>query len=162
MNIFDIFRSKNNDIKINPGDDINKLNEAILKLKNLIDEKANNTEINIDKKISLINVHIEETKSFIVTECSNIVQSKLLDILKGEINNFEINTNNKISGMLAYVNDKIPNINNKPTDVSLLKKIAKLDGLRERIIKERDLLRSSGDIKSSDILDRIIKGDSDV
>jgi hypothetical protein len=119
-----------------------------------------------DDRITELNDRIknfEEIKSRMDDGIIMMTQKKLLSLIEQKIESFEGNIENKMSGLMIYVNDKLSFKNHAP-DTELLKKLARLEELKdaiehrrstEDILKKRDELKSCSSYDTSKCLEII-------
>ena len=103
---------------------------------------------------------LEEIKDRLDDGIILMTKQQLLKLIEQKIEVFEGNISNKMSGLMIYVNDKT-NGNGKLHDTELLKKLARLEGIRDNAILKRKEYFDLKDSTSVNLIDSII-GDYNV
>ena len=87
---------------------------------------------NLEERIKFL----EELKGRLDDGIILMTKQQLLKLIEQKIEVFEGNISNKMSGLMVYVNDKTAG-NGKFRDIDLLKKLARLEGIKDGIENRR-------------------------
>jgi len=132
----------------------NSLNSADLSH----EDKRNELSKSLNDLLARLDLRVNEFEDFKTQMDAGIIsltKTKLLQLIEQKIEVFEGNINNKMSGLMIYVNDKTSGDRGQVYDVNLLKKLARLEGIKDSI----DHRRSTEEVIS--IRDNLLKNKND-
>lgn len=141
------------ELEVDHLDHNQKLGEQFLEAVKYLNERIDQENFNRKSEFESLLTRVKDFEEIKFRMDDGIVlmtRNKLLSLIEQKIEVFEGNINNKMSGLMTYVNDKTTHVTNgKTPDVELLKKLARLEGLKDAIEHRRSadvLLKKKHDL----------------